>query len=72
MLVIFHNYVEAIDLLDMLFTLGIIDEADFSEEKLLEVCHSLPDCIDFIDGISSHNYERTFKKLLLCILYKQD
>ena len=72
LLVIFHKYVKDIYLLNFLTKLGMIDEIDFSNEELLEVCNSLPDCIDFIDGISTNNNENTFKKLLLCILYKKN
>ena len=71
LLVIFHKYVKDIDLLKLLVTLGIVDEIGFSEDELLKVCTSLPDCIDFIDGISTNNDENTFKKLLLCILYSK-
>ena len=71
LLVIFHKYVKNIDLLKFLTKLGMIDEIDFSNEELLETCDSLPDCIDFIDDISTDNDENMLKKLLLCILYKK-
>ena len=72
LLVIFHKYVKDVDLLKFLTKLGMIDEIDFSNDKLLEICNSLPDGIAFIDDISTNNDENTFKKLLLCILYKKN
>ena len=72
LLVIFHKYVKDIDLLKFLTKLGMIDEIDFSNEELLEICDDLPDCIDFIDDISVNNDENMLKKLLLCIFYKKN
>ena len=72
LLVIFHKYVKDIDLLKFLTKLGMIDEIDFSNEELLEICDDLPDCIDFIDDISVNNDENMVKKLLLCIFYKKN
>ena len=71
LLIIFHKYVKDIDLLKCLTKLGMIDEIDFSNEELLEICDDLPDCIDFIDDMSVNNDENMVKKLLLCIFYKK-
>lgn len=72
LLVIFHKYVKDVDLLNFLTKLGMIDEIDFSNEELLEICDDLPDCIDFINDISVNNDENMLKKLLLCIFYKKN
>ena len=72
LLVIFHKYVKDVDLLKFLTKLGMIDEIDFSNEELLEICDDLPDCIDFINDISVNNDENMLKKLLLCIFYKKN
>ena len=71
LLVIFYKYTKELNLLALLEKLGLVEQSEYTNEDLIKRCESLPDCLNFIDYLSIDNDENTFKKLLLCILYKE-
>ena len=70
--IIFYKHNKELNLLSLLEKLGLIEESEYTNEDLEERCNSLPDCLNFVDYLSIDNDENTFKKLLLCILYKEN